>query len=401
MSEYVLTEFRKGFYLDSVVLMRLSREIAAMDGIVEAALMMGSPSNIAIMRDAGLLKGDAGARSNDLVLALRARSEVAAKKALSAALRTLERPKGSSAEGRAWRPRTLAAAVREVPDANLALISVPGEFAAAEARKALRRGLNVLMFSDNVLLEDELSLKEEARDFGLLMMGPDCGTAIINGVPLAFANRLQRGSIGIIGASGTGVQEVSCLISEAGGGISHAIGVGGRDLKREIGGITTLMAMDALDADESTDSVVLISKPPHPEVARKVIERIAHSSKPYTVCFIGAETLDLPGNARQAHTLRQAAELAMGARRSPLSSTSRTRSPPGAHGSARAAGSRGSFLVGPCARRRRLCSRPVGGSSFRTPPFRALRRSATGENPVPTGLSTSAPKNTPAADRTR
>lgn len=312
MSEYVLTEFRKGFYLDSVVLMRLSREIAAMDGIVEAALMMGSPSNIAIMRDAGLLKGDAGARSNDLVLALRARSEAAAKKALSAALRTLERPKGSSAEGRAWRPRTLAAAVREVPDANLALISVPGEFAAAEARKALRRGLNVLMFSDNVLLEDELSLKEEARDFGLLMMGPDCGTAIINGVPLAFANRLQRGSIGIIGASGTGVQEVSCLISEAGGGISHAIGVGGRDLKREIGGITTLMAMDALDADESTDSVVLISKPPHPEVARKVIERIAHSSKPYTVCFIGAETLDLPGNARQAHTLRQAAELAMG-----------------------------------------------------------------------------------------
>jgi succinyl-CoA synthetase alpha subunit len=170
------------------------------------------------------------------------------------------------------------------------------------------------MFSDNVPIEDEVSLKREARDLGLLMMGPDCGTAVIGGAPLAFANRLERGPIGIVGASGTGIQEVSSLISEAGGGISHAIGVGGRDLKREVGGITTLMAMETLEADARTAAIVLISKPPHPDVAREVIGRIAASTKPYVVCFIGADDLDLPPNARQARTLREAAELACGKR---------------------------------------------------------------------------------------
>jgi hypothetical protein len=144
------------------------------------------------------------------------------------------------------------------------------------------------------------------------MMGPDCGTAIIGGAPLAFANRVQRGRIGIIGASGTGTQEVSCLVSEAGEGISHAIGVGGRDLKQEIGGITTLMAIDAFDADPETERVVLISKPPHPEVAKSVLARIGKSPKAYTVCFIGAASMDMPSNARIAATLRQAAEIALG-----------------------------------------------------------------------------------------
>lgn len=312
MSEFILTEVRKGFYLDSVALMRLSREIAAMSGVVEAALMMGSPSNMAIMQEAGLLGGDPGARSNDLVLAVRGVSEDAAKAAMHSALTELDRPRAAAGSAETWRPCTLAAALRELPDANLALISVPGNFAAAEARKALRRGLNVMMFSDNVSLEDEVSLKQEAWDRDLLMMGPDCGTAIINGAPLAFANRVNRGAIGIIGASGTGTQEVSCLISEAGQGISHAIGVGGRDLKQEIGGITTLQAMDALDGDEATESVVLISKPPHPEVAEKITTRIGQSPKPYTVCFIGAGPCNLPANARHAHSLREAAELALG-----------------------------------------------------------------------------------------
>ena len=153
-----------------------------------------------------------------------------ARAALAAASEALDRPKPAASGQEHWQPRSLAAAVRAHPATNLALISVPGDFAAAEARKALRRGLNVLMFSDNVPLEDELSLKQEARDLGLLMMGPDCGTAIINGAPLGFANVVNRGGIGIVGASGTGTQEVSALISEAGQGISHAIGVGGRDL---------------------------------------------------------------------------------------------------------------------------------------------------------------------------
>lgn len=314
MSAFILNEIRKGFYLDSVALMRLSREIAASPGILEAALMMGTPSNVAIMRNAGLLDGDVAAQGNDLILAVRAESAQAARAALDDALKALDKPKTQSSGVAAWRPRSIGAAVKATPDANLALISVPGEFAAAEARKALNRGLHVLMFSDNVSIADELSLKEHARELGLLMMGPDCGTAVIGGAPLAFANKLKRGRIGIIGASGTGTQEVSCLISEAGEGISHAIGVGGRDLKKEIGGITTLMAMDALDADPETDRVVLISKPPHPDVAKVVIARIARSPKPYTVCFIGAASAELPPNAKFARTLKGAAELALGGR---------------------------------------------------------------------------------------
>jgi FdrA protein len=314
MTTFVLNEIRKGFYLDSVALMRLSREIAAAPGIVEAALMMGTPSNIAIMRNAELLDGDVKAQGNDLVLAVKAENEAAARAALADALKALDKPKGQTSGEAAWRPRSIAAAVKANPAVNLALISVPGDFAAAEARKALNRGLHVLMFSDNVSIADELSLKQQARELGLLMMGPDCGTAVIGGAPLAFANRLKRGRIGIIGASGTGTQEVSCLISEAGEGISHAIGVGGRDLKREIGGITTLMAIDAFDADQETDRVVLISKPPHPDVAKAVIARIAASPKSYTVCFIGAASADLPSNARFARTLKQAAEMALGGR---------------------------------------------------------------------------------------
>jgi FdrA protein len=169
-----------------------------------------------------------------------------------------------------------------------------------------------MMFSDNVAIADEVALKREARERGLLVMGPDCGTAIIGGVPLGFANVVPRGDIGIIGASGTGVQEVSCLIARYGRGISHAIGTGGRDLKDEVGAITTLMAIDALDADDGTAHVVLISKPPAAAVAGAVLERVARSKKTFTICFLGAQDLVLPANARAAATLKAAAEIAAG-----------------------------------------------------------------------------------------
>jgi FdrA protein len=315
MKIVVLNEIRKGFYLDSVALMRLSREVAASPGVIEAALMMGTPSNAAIMRNAGLLDESAAVKGNDLVIAVKAETEPAAREALDGAIKSLDKPKSQGEAHAIWRPHSIAAAVKVRPEINLALISVPGDFAAAEARKALNRGLHVLMFSDNVSLEDELSLKLQAREAGLLMMGPDCGTAVIGGAPLAFANKLRRGRIGIIGASGTGTQEVSCLISEAGEGISHAIGVGGRDLKKEIGGLTTLMAIDAFDSDPDTDHVVLISKPPHPDVARSVLERIGKSSKSFTVCFIGASDVALPPNARFSPTLKGAAELALGGKK--------------------------------------------------------------------------------------
>ena len=309
----IINEVRKGFYLDSVALMRMSREVAAIDGVEEAGLMMATPANKRIMADAGVLANDGeAAGAGDLVIALRARDAAIADKALAEARRVLDAPRGSSGVASAWQPRTIKAAVQSAGDATLALISVPGAFAAAEARKALGRGLNVLMFSDNVALADEVELKKLAEDKGLLMMGPDCGTAIINGTPLGFANVVPRGDIGIVGASGTGIQEVSCLIAAAGRGISHAIGTGGRDLKAEVGARTMLMGIELLDRDPATKHIVVISKPPAGEVARRVLERIGQSTKTFTVCFLGARGLDLPANALLAPTLEAAAIAAAG-----------------------------------------------------------------------------------------
>jgi len=310
----IRNEIRKGFYLDSVALMRAARAIAALPGIEDAGMMIGTPANKEILREAGLLD-EAGAQAGpgDLVIALRARNPAAAAAAMLEARRLLDRPRRVEAGDASWQPRTLRAAVQQMPDANFALVSVPGDFAAAEARKGLRRGLNVMIFSDNVPLAEEVALKREARDRGLIVMGPDCGTAVIGGAPLAFANSLPRGDVGIVGASGTGIQEVSCLIANGGRGISHAIGTGGRDLSAEVGGISTLAAIDLLDKDAATQEVVLISKPPAPEVTRQVLARAGRSSKPFTVCLVGGKPESaLPANVRFAGTLAEAAEVVLG-----------------------------------------------------------------------------------------
>lgn len=336
-----LNEVRRGVYLDSVALMRMAREITALPGVEDAGLMIGSPANRDILREARLLsaEGDA-AGPGDLIVALRAADKAAAETALAHARALLDkrRPSATEAGGTHWQARTLRRGIEMLPDANLALVSVPGGFATAEASKALQRGLNVMIFSDNVPLAEEVALKREAQKLGLLVMGPDCGTAIIGGVPLAFANVVPRGPIAIIGASGTGIQEVSCLIAQRGGGISHAIGTGGRDLKSEVGGITTLMAIDLLDNDPETRHIVLISKPPSDDVARAVLARVSDSRKPFTICFLGARDLPLPPNAKLAPTLEAAALLALastgaGSVMSPAASaaTSAPRAPAGAH----------------------------------------------------------------------
>ena len=312
MSAVIINDVRRGFYLDSVALMRFSRTIAELEGVDEAALMMGTPANHQIMSDARLLNDEGrAAEGGDLVIGIRAKDQKSADRALSESRAMLDQPTANGADAAAWHPRTLRAALKLEPDANLALISVPGDFAVAEARKAIRRGLHTMIFSDNVDIGDEVALKQEAKELGLLVMGPDCGTAIINGIPLAFANKVTRGSIGIVGASGTGTQEVSCLVSQYGGGISHAIGVGGRDLTPEVDAISTLMAIDALDEDVATEHIVLVSKPPEPSVAAKVLDRIAKSKKPATVCFIGADEGPMPVNATQAFTLKEAARSAL------------------------------------------------------------------------------------------
>jgi succinyl-CoA synthetase alpha subunit len=309
---FVVNDVRTGTYLDSVALMRIAAAVKAGDGVEDCGLMMATPANKRIMADAGVLaKNGEAASPADLVIALRARDASAADAALAIARAALDKPSAAGAASR-WAPRSLAAASDVTPGATLAIISVPGAFAAVEASKAIARGLNVLMFSDNVPLADEVALKRAARDAGVLMMGPDCGTAILGGVPLAFANVVPRGDIGIVGASGTGIQEVSCLIGQLGAGISQAIGTGGRDLKAEVGGITTLMAIDLLDHDPATRHIVLVSKPPAAEVERIVLDRIARSSKPATICFLGGGSTYMPQNARIAGTLTAAAELATG-----------------------------------------------------------------------------------------
>ncbi len=243
---------------------------------------------------------------------MRAKNQSVGKEALRDAIKKLARPFTSKLRIEARRPRSIRSAIKVNPDANFVLISVPGDFAAAEARKAINRGLNVMLFSDNVSAEDELSLKIDAREKGVLMMGPDCGTAIINGVPLGFANKVKRGRNGVVGASGTGIQEVTSLISQNGEGITHALGVGGRDLSEAIGGIATLMAIDKLEADPKTEQIILISKPPSEKVVTTLVERIKRSRKHYIVCFIGGADIKLPPNAQRVLTLKGAAEAALG-----------------------------------------------------------------------------------------
>ncbi|MFT6875460.1 MAG: FdrA protein [Granulosicoccus sp.] len=310
MSGYLASRVKPQFYLDSVALMRMSRALAGGAGIQDAAMMMATPANIAILSNAGLLdSSDTTVGAGDLVIAVRADTAKRATEALTEAEASLTKPKGSIG-GEQWHPRSIRTAVENHPDAGIALISVPGAFAISEARKAIRRGLHVMIFSDNVPLADEVALKKEAYALGRLVMGPDCGTSIINGVPLAFANELPRGDIGIVGASGTGIQEVSCLLASMGKGISHAIGVGGRDLTQQVGGISTLMALDMLEADATTRHIIIISKPPAVDVAVAVLARVASSSKSFTICFIGGDMPTLPSNALWAKTLAEAAESA-------------------------------------------------------------------------------------------
>lgn len=310
----VVNRVLRDFYLDSIALMRLSTELAATPGIIEAALMIGSIANKRLLADSGMLAGDGeGAGASDLILAVRATDGRAAITALDIAIDRLARmPVSAGPGGGVWRPQSMRTAMATLSDVNMALISVPGEFAVAEARKAISLGLNTMIFSDNITLADERSLKELARARDLLVMGPDCGTALIGGVPLAFANEVPRGDIGIVAASGTGLQEVSCLIARHGRGVSHGIGVGGRDLSNEVGAISTLTALDLLEGDPATRCVVLISKPPAPEVARRVFDRVARCGKPATICFLGGVPIQTGSGVRFASTLRAAAAQVLG-----------------------------------------------------------------------------------------
>jgi succinyl-CoA synthetase alpha subunit len=300
-------------YRDSVSLMQLSAALGKLPGVDEASAVMATPGNLEFLQRAGLLEGNIAARPNDLLVAVRGTSSAALEAALATALAELDRPpERAAAGGVAEQPsRSLHMGLTRHPQANLALISVPGDYAAAEAMKALRLGLHVMLFSDNVALAEEIALKRYAREHGLLVMGPDCGTAIIDGVPLGFANAVRRGAVGVVGASGTGTQQVTSLVHRGGGGISHAIGTGGHDLHEEVGGITMLHGVDLLARDADTKAIVLISKPPSPAVAREVIDAARRAGKPVVVNFIGAALRISGDNLHLAATLEAAAATAL------------------------------------------------------------------------------------------
>lgn len=302
---------RAGTYYDSVVLMQLQRGLLELDGVIDAGVVMATPANKDLLATNNLLPDALSANPDDLLIVVKANDDSSAENAINQVDELLTRRKSSSVS-EDFRPRSLSAAVKQLPEAYWVLISVPGRYAADVAREALDFGKHVFLYSDNVSLEDEIALKKTAREKGLLVMGPDCGTAIINGIGLGFANRVRRGAIGVVGASGTGTQAVTAQIHNLGEGISHAIGTGGRDLKSDVGAITAHQALDALKRDDETKVIVLISKPPSPDVATSLISAAQDAGKPVVIYFIGyPPPARKIGNLHFAISLSEAAEMAV------------------------------------------------------------------------------------------
>ena len=302
---------RPGSYLDSVVLMRLQRSLVGLNEVLDAGVVMATPANQELLAASDLLPdGLERARSDDLLIVVRAESEAAAHEALGQVdqLLSTRRPGGTGD----FRPRSLQGALRQLPEARWVLISVSGRWATGVAKEALEAGRHVFLYSDNVPVRSEVELKRFAAEQGLMVMGPDCGTAMIAGVGMGFANRVTRGAIGVIGASGTGLQAVTSRIHGLGMGISHALGTGSRDLSLEVGGVSALQALDLLRRDEETRVVALVSKPPDPSVATRVLAAAQAIGKPVVVEFLGAPAPERGlGNLHFARSLEETAELAV------------------------------------------------------------------------------------------
>lgn len=308
------TIIQKNSYQDSIVLMLLTNRLNTLKGVGKASVMMGTPANKDIFKTGGLYTPELeDASSNDMAIVL----EIAEQdeKLIQDVLDNIddflaEQSKGGNDKGTET-VKTWDKALELGEDAHVAVFSIPGTHAALEIEHALSEGKHVFCFSDNVALEDEVRLKQMAHEKGLLLMGPDCGTGIINGIPVAFTNAVRKGSIGVVGASGTGIQEVTTLIHKLGGGVTNAIGTGGRDLKAEVGGITLKDSVATLENDPDTKVIVVISKPPAPSVRDEVLDLLRSSSKPVVTIFLGEEPTDHEENLYRAYTLDEAAEIAV------------------------------------------------------------------------------------------
>lgn len=292
--------------------MLLTNSISSIEGVNKAQIMMGTPANKDIYKAAGLYTEELeAAESNDMAIVIDTDNE----KLIDEVLEKIEqylKDQSINSKGQEYETvRTWDRAKKALPDATLALISVPGQYAAEEAEKALDLGLHTFLFSDNVSIEDEVRLKKKAHEKGLLVMGPDCGTGILDGIPIAFANVVKKGRIGIVGASGTGIQEVSAIIDRLGEGVSHAIGTGGRDLKEPVGAITMMDGIRALENHSQTEVICVISKPPAKAVRNEVVDLLQSVTKPVVAIFLGEKPTQYEGNVYQAYTLEETARIAV------------------------------------------------------------------------------------------
>jgi FdrA protein len=306
----IKSEIRSGAYFDSAFLMQLQRSLATLPGVQDAGVVMGTESNKEILAHIDLVSPEViAAKPDDLVIVVRADDAAAAAAAIGEVDNLLIRKKSRSEQE--YRPQSLESALKMLPEAAWVLVSVAGRYAAGVARDALRQGRHVFLFSDNVPVEEEIALKKMALARGLLVMGPDCGTAIVGGMGLGFANKVRLGSIGVVAAAGTGLQQVSARIHQLGGGMTYGIGTGGRDLSEKVGAITIRQGLDALSRDSDTKVIVLVSKPPAPKVAEEVLSAAQFAGKPVVVCFIGRTNVAKQmGNLHFAAGLDDAARLA-------------------------------------------------------------------------------------------
>ncbi len=307
----IKSEIRSGTYYDSAVLMQLQRSMSQLEGVQDAGVVMGTEENKEILAHIDLVNPQVNAaKPDDMVIVIRAVDEAAAMNAIGKVDELLTRKKSNVDQD--YRPKSLDGAADMLPDSSWVLISVAGRFAASVARKALELGKHVFLFSDNVSVEDEISLKKTAAEKGLLVMGPDCGTAMISGIGLGFANKIRKGPIGVVAAAGTGLQQVTTRIHQLGSGITHGIGTGGRDLKDPVGAATFLMALDVLARDPETKVITLVSKPPAPQVAEKVIRKARQINKPVVINFIARKpTSRQEGNLWFATGMDDAAALSV------------------------------------------------------------------------------------------
>ncbi|EAM2984338.1 acyl-CoA synthetase FdrA [Salmonella enterica] len=307
---------KKGSFQDSVSLMIISRKLSERPEVDQVSVMMGTPANKSMLDSTGFWHDDfADATPNDICVAVRTEGEQPEildliREQLEKELSAIANASGSSHQ--LVKARRFESACQKLPQANLLLVSVAGEYAASVAREGLQANKNVMLFSDNVPLEQEVELKTMARERGLIVMGPDCGTAMIAGSPLAFANVLPEGGIGVIGASGTGIQEITSQIALHQQGISHAIGLGGRDLSADVGGISALTALEMLAADDATRVMAFVSKPPSPQVRTRIIAAMQKVGKPVVALFLGSKPeLRREGNVWLANSLSDAARLSV------------------------------------------------------------------------------------------